>query len=195
MKKIIPGTLLILAFITGRTQVEYGVKAGLNIATWKGEHANDIGDRQSLLHFYGGVLVSIGVSDRFRIQPELLYSGEGVKYDFFYIEPDRQKFAYLNIPILVQYNHPSGFFAETGPQLGLLLSSKLGDGNTFVDNKHDFKKTDIKWLAGIGYRTGFGAGINLRYNMGLTELYDQPNLKVKNSVISIGLFYFLNIKK
>ena len=195
MKKIVLSLIFIVVVMTSKAQIQYGAKAGLNIATWKGEHADDIGERESHLHIHAGVLVNIPITDRINVQPELLYSGEGVKYDFYYVDADRQKLGYLNIPVLVQYNHPLGFFAETGPQVGLLLSAKLGDGKIFVDNKDDFKKTDLKWILGVGFKSKYGAGINIRYNMGLVELYDEADLKVKNSVIGIGLFYMFSAKK
>jgi hypothetical protein len=61
--------------------LEYGVKAGLNFATFGGEDAGDWGTRTGFS--FGGFL-AYPVADIFFIQPELLYTMKGaeVRYDF-----------------------------------------------------------------------------------------------------------------
>ena len=56
----------------------------------------------------------------YAIQSEIFYSIQGSKAD-----NDKVSLSYINIPIMVQrYIASSGFYIETGPQLGFLLSAK-----------------------------------------------------------------------
>jgi len=58
---------------------------------------------------------------------------------------------YVNIPVLFKYNNPGGFFAETGPQLGFLISAKAKSGSVSFDAKSNYKSTDFSWAIGAGY--------------------------------------------
>ena len=103
---------------------------------------------------------------------------------------------YLNLPLLVQYN-ASGFFAETGPQVGLLLSAKNKteyDGQEEeTDVKDDMNSTSFAWAIGLGYRMPAGLGIGARYNLGLSNLAKdaEDDYKIKSNVIQISLSYTL----
>ena len=65
--------LIIIAAFTLSTQAQetlFGVKAGLNLASIGGDDAGDAKTRSS---FHIGGLVEIPVSEKFSVQPELLY--------------------------------------------------------------------------------------------------------------------------
>src|SRR5580692_11570278 len=71
--------LLVLAgsvLATANAQVQFGVKAGANIAGFTG---SDASGTSSLVSFNVGGLVKVPISDAFSFQPELVYSGEGAK--------------------------------------------------------------------------------------------------------------------
>ena len=207
MKKIHLLTIAML-FITYCTeaQISFGPKAGLNIANLSGK---DINDGKSLIGLAIGGLVNYAINEKFSIQPELLFSQEGMQWkDEDYKQKNRLN--YLNIPILAQYNHPSGFFAHTGPQLGLLLSAKskfkdeipsIGDGpgdaiSGTNDIKEYFSKAIVSWALGAGYLHESGFGVNLRYNRGLSNSLSKTNDgKAASSVFNIGVVYVLKSLK
>lgn len=198
MKKMILLAILGLSYFfadaQGKSKIQYGVKGGLNFATWGGENVNLIGDRKNRVSIHAGGLVNIPVTKNISIQPELLFSGEGVRYENT-VWADKQNLTYLNIPVLGMYNHPSGFFAETGPQIGFLLSAKIEKDGDSGDNKDYFKSNDFKWAFGVGYKIRSGLGVGLRYNLGLAQVYDRTNFQVKNKVFAVMLFYTFSVVK
>jgi hypothetical protein len=106
---------------------------------------------------------------------------------------------YLNIPVLFKYGHSSGFFGETGPQLGFLLSANVKSGGTSTDVKSSYQSKDFSWAFGLGYFLNpVNIGIDARYNLGLTNLNKGgtgATGTVKNSVFQVGVFYLFGKSK
>jgi hypothetical protein len=195
MKKV----LLVLAVTTVTTlsyaQVQFGVKAGVNIATATGSGTTDIPGKASLIDFNGGGLVSIPVSEAFSVQPELVYSGQGVKGSDNGITAS-DNLSYLNIPILAKYTIASGFAVEAGPQVGFLLSAKEKENGTST-TINNTNSVDFSVALGLSYLSSANIGIDARYNIGLTNVNSGPDAssdEIKNSVIQIGLFYMFGDK-
>lgn len=188
MKKV----LLVLVFAASvaavNAQVKFGVKAGVNLANAIGSDAEDI---KMKIGFNAGALVQIPVSNQFSVQPELVYSAQGFKADDEDGEELKFNAGYLNIPVLAKYTTTSGFFAETGPQVGFLINAKATLGDEKEDIKDFYKKTDFAWAFGLGYQTPSGVGINARYNLGLSKIAAEGDAKVKNGVIQVGLYYVI----
>jgi Outer membrane protein beta-barrel domain len=181
MKKIILfAAFAVVAFAT-QAQVKFGAKAGLNLSTWTG----DVENQKMKPGFYVGGLANIKVADQFSIQPELLFSAEGSKdADVNY------NTMFVNIPVMAQYNTPSGFYVEAGPQLGFLVSAKAKADGESEDIKDFLNTTNFGASFGAGYNMGSGFGFGARYNLGLSNaLKDAGEDKVKTSNISIGLHY------
>lgn len=70
-----------------------------------------------------------------------------------------QKFNYLKVPVLFTYNtNPERkfmFTAKAGPQLGILLKSKITDASNSAlngDTKDQYKKLTFGAMAGVGVR-------------------------------------------
>jgi hypothetical protein len=185
MKK---GLLLFVCAIAiatvSQAQVRFGFKAGANLANVTG----DLDGTKMKFSFNAGAIAKISISEAFSVQPELVYSSQGAKAD----EGDGAlKLSYLNLPIMAQYN-TGGFILETGPQFGLLLSAKMDDGDDETDIKDALKSLDISWGIGAGYQMESGFGVNARFNLGLSNIIDETDeVKWKNSVIQIGVFYLL----
>ena len=97
-----------------------------------------------------------------------------------------------NIPLSFIYNfstEDSGFFAEVGPYVGLLLAAK-SDGE---DVKDSFNSLDFGLNLGLGYDLGtFIVGAN--YGLGLAntaKTEDGDDTKSKNTNISVyGIYQF-----
>ncbi len=181
MKKLILAAAIIAVGYTANAQVSFGVKAGLNIANLTG----DLDGTSSLASFNAGGLVNIPVSSQFSVQPEVIYSGEGAKGD-----GGKYLFNYINIPVLFQYNNPSGFFAEVGPQIGLLTSAKAKiDGGGSTDVKEFLKSSNFSAAIGLGYKLANGLGFNARYNLGLVNISKEDGGTIKSSTFAVGAFF------
>ena len=190
--------LLIAAVSFSLTQaqsINFGAKAGLNLANVTG---SDASGNSILVSFHAGVLAQFSVTNQFSVQPEILYSGQGTKFSSSG-ESGTDKLGYINIPVLAKYTTSSGFFVQTGPQIGFLLSAKESSGGTTMDFKSDVTSTDFSWVFGLGYLTSANIGIDGRYVLGFTNLEKNTGGStsgtLKNGVIQIGVFYLFCDRK
>lgn len=190
MKKIFLITILSLGLFTA--QAQFGVKAGLNLSSWHGDDVDDE-DVDALIGFYGGVFYNLHITDNFSVEPQLVYSSTGAKSsdgDF------KDVFGSVDITALVKYVHESGFFVGTGPQLGIVASAEeKEDGEDDVDIKDDVKSTQIAWALAAGYDHKSGFGVYIRYNFGLTRVFEDianTEIDIKQSVAQFGVRWTFN---
>lgn len=199
MKKIILIAVVLITALASKAQIKFGVKAGANFYSITGADADANGldveeGRKTKIGIAGGLLVNIPVSSMFSVQPELLYSMEGNKQEIGDVKASIN-LSYLNIPIMAQLNTTSGFYAETGPQIGFLMSAKTKyDDGTVEDEedvKDELKSIGFSWALGAGYKMKCGFGFGARYNFGLSTLDDDSTdpLKVMSSGFHVGVFY------
>ena len=178
-------------------ELRIGVKAGVNFASIGGDFTDDYDGRTS---FHLGGLVEIPISEKFAIQPELLYSGQGAKSEYddsfgdsIVTGKEKLKLDYINIPIMAKYYIMEGLSVEAGPQFGLLLSAKnefeisdfRGDESVNVDVKDFYKTLDIAFGFGSSYRLNNGLFFSARYVIGLTDITDD-SYKTRNGVLQLS---------
>ena len=186
MKKIILSAIAIMTIgLANAQETKFGLKAGLNLASFSGN--SDFTTRPS---FYIGGLVEIKVSEKFSVQPELVYSSQGTKFksDSDYTT----KLDYLNIPVMLKYFVAKGFSIEAGPQIGFVMSAQDTYKGVTEDVKASVNTTDFSLGFGAGYDVTENINIGLRYNVGLTKINKNSNPgfnDIKNSVFQIGAAY------
>ena len=177
MKKIILSAVAVLAFgFTNAQSTKFGVKTALNVANVTG----DVEKSSSLVGFQVGGFVEFKVSEKFAVQPELMYSAQGGKSD-----NAKTSLNYLNIPVMAKYYVAKAFNVEAGPQIGFLLSAK-SEG---VDTKEFYKSANFGFNLGAGYDFTENLSAGLRYNLGLSNILKEEGFKVKNNVLSVSLGY------
>ena len=183
MKKVFSSAVVIILCVSIATAQEthFGLKAGVNIASANISPGADYNSKAGL---HIGGLAHIHLSKNFALQPEVVYSMQGGER-----EDVKWKFNYINIPLLVQYMTENGFRLQTGPQLGLLVSAKSEHGDVEVNRKDELTSTDFSWVFGAGYLFPSGFGLDARYNLGISDVWDASTAKVKNSVFQVGVFY------
>ncbi len=211
MKKFFFALALAAATIGSATAqgLTYGIKAGANYANLWGKNKPD--GSTYAFGFVGGLAVNYAINDLASLQVEGLFSQKGYKTTdtkYFVTGPDglplkvkaegSQVLNYVDIPILVKIN-TSALFFEFGPQIGLLVNSKIksdykvkndatGDvltqysGDTDKDAIIGYSKVsnstggipnfDIGLIAGVGYNITSGLSFGIRYNAGLKTLVD-----------------------
>jgi hypothetical protein len=191
MKKIVLIAVVLIAGFVSQAQIKFGVKAGANISMWGGDDAEDL---KSKFGFHAGAIVNIPVNTMFSVQPEVLYSAEGAKSED--VGGDTHyNLNYINIPVLFQYNNPSGFYAELGPQIGLLMSAKAKNGDDEEDIKEFLKGSNFSLAVGAGFKTKSGFGFGVRYSLGLSSISDDSDGDIKQSNLGFGIFYLLGGNK
>lgn len=193
-------TFLFPGAVFGGRLTEIGLKAGLNIADYRGDRP----DTDSKMGFCGGAFITCGINEMLAVQTEFLFSmkgaklGEKVRTDEFgnIIETSsiREVLSYLEIPvlgklsILPQSRVRPNLFA--GPSFALKLSGKHKVGSQETDME-SLKDTDYGLVFGGGVDFEFGQGeftVDARYALGLAKIYDS-GIEVKNRVISVMLGY------
>ncbi|WP_047545908.1 porin family protein [Psychroserpens sp. Hel_I_66] len=177
-------------------EVKFGAKAGVNFATIGG----DVEDADGRTAFHVGGVAEIMISDKFSVQPELLYSAQGLQqkeeFEGFTFE-SKLKLDYINIPIMAKYYVAEGFSIEAGPQVGFLLSAKEefefeGDSEE-EDVKDAFNSIDFGAGVGVGYRMDSGLNFSARYVLGLSNIFeDSGDFSAQNNVIQVSVGYFFN---
>lgn len=169
--------------------VSFGVKGGVNFATVTGD---DIDSPDSRTSFHVGAVVEFPLSDMFSIQAEALYSGKGFDFDFEGPEGDNAELQldYIDVPILAKVYITEGLSIEAGPQISFLVNEEV-DINPNSDSgdadMDEAESIDFGLAAGLTFQTNMGIFATGRYNIGLTDIYSDTD--VKHSVFQIGLGY------
>lgn len=168
-------------------QTSFGIKGGVNFANVTSGNESEA-DKEGLIGLHAGLLAHIHINEHWAVQPELFYSGQGVRFNNGNAPDTRWRLNYINLPVLAQYMWGSGFRVETGPQLGFLAGAESKTGDITVNSKDAFKNIDFSWAFGASYLTPSRLGFSARYNAGITDITDN-NSTFRNSVFSLGLFY------
>lgn len=212
MKKLLLFTAVAMfTFAAAQSQeLRIGAKAGVNFASIGGDDTEDLDGRTS---FHLGALVEIPITEKFAVQPEILYSSMGAKEEYTESPFDapisyeaKLKLDYISIPIMAKYYVIEGLSIEAGPQFGILVSAKaetestiFGETESFdLDVKDSFKTLDIGLGLGAGYRLNNGIFFSARYVLGFMNIaedeefdgdFDVDTPKLKNNVIQLSAGY------
>ncbi|MGL5112993.1 MAG: porin family protein [Flavobacterium sp.] len=185
MKKII----IVIAFLllgTWNTQAQLlhlGAKAGINYANLTGSTITVNKENfksEAISSYHIGLVAEVKLTEKFGIQPELLYSTQGASYKNA-IKEFTNKLGYLSIPVMAKIYLNNTFSLELGPQASFLLSEK----NNF--DVEDSKTFDFAIAAGLGVKITKSIFVQGRYGLGLTEV--STNAKAKNSVLQVSAGY------
>lgn len=169
MKKLILSFFAVIAFGTLNAQdMKFGVKAGANFSNLTGDV-----DADGRTGFYFGGLVDFAISEKFHVQPEVLYSMEGAK---------DAELDFVRIPIMAKYYVMDGLNLQAGPLLGF----KVG-GEEFTDEAT--KSIDFGLGLGGAYEMSMGVFVDLRYNIGLSNISDVDGFDAGTSAFQVGLGY------
>lgn len=174
-----------------------GIKGGLNFSSLTTD-GND--DKNLKLGFHVGVFDKISLSESFAIQPELLYSIKGQKYEYDGYADGETKFNlhYIDLPVKLVFNLSEDFSIFAGPYASYLISAGL-ETNAEVLNSYQIDsedEVDRKYFNTIDYGLTAGIGFDLdplifgvNYNLGLNQVAkdDKPSYDMlgdaKNTVI------------
>lgn len=188
-------------------KMEFGIKGGLNYASYRTPDAF-IDVYKGKFGFYLGGFASFAITEKFKVQPELLFALQGARFVIKDIEiregsdeipliGDLKKNVHestIILPIMGQYYINETFYVEAGPQFGFILSTKeklitspTDDPNFNAPQTADPDTFDAGLAFGAGYRLNEKLSLNLRYYFGLIK----RDLGVYSSVPNLGLEYKL----
>lgn len=194
MKKsilFIAAMVLSTTFAAAQEFVYFGAKGGVNFSNFSGDGWSGFDDGKARTAYHLGLVAEVPVSDRFSVQPEVLYSAQG--YDIQRInDGDDVEFQldYVTVPVMAKFYLIDGFSLEAGPQLGFLVENEIDSGDSSMPIDDDnFKTFDFSVGLGASYKFSkfFLYG---RYNAGMTQIYDVEGVEAKNSVVQAGVGIF-----
>lgn len=192
-------TVLIIATFFGiaaasaqsdNSEIQFGVRGGANFS--KITSNDNFESPDSRTDFYAGLVAELPLQERFSLQGEVFYSGQGFKSsrknalnettDFKY------KADYIQVPLLAKFYIVEGLSVAAGPQFGFKVNEKLDHTTTGGKVEMDNLKTfDFQGTAGLEYKFDNGLFLQGRYSHGFSDLIKDNNLHT--SVFSAGLGY------
>ena len=175
----------IYSYAATAQEITFGAKAGVNFATLQ----PDLPDPATRTSIHLGGVAEIAVSEMFSVQPELLYTSNGVKDESD--DDEIVRLDYIALPILAKYYVVDALSIEAGPQLGFLLSAEVEDNGETTDLKDNTKSVDLGFAIGVGYKLEQGVNFALRYYLGsdINDIDEDPE-QFKNRVFQISVGYF-----
>lgn len=202
MKKLIlTAAIAVMGLGTTMAQeVKLGAKAGVNFAKLTGD---DLEDADGRTGFHLGVLAEIPINEKFAIQPELLYSQQGLQTKTQELGVEFEtKFIldYINIPVMAKYYLIDGLSVEAGPQLGFNVKAEAeidvdaenAENAASTDLSDEVETIDLGLGAGVAYQLPQGVFFQARYVFGITNVFDAEDLigdDLTNSNLSLSVGY------
>lgn len=170
------------------SDMRFGVKAGLNMATLGG--ATTIGSYSSKPGFHLGAVLEIPFSDIITLQPEVLISLQGTGG---YITNENLNLWYAQVPVMAKYNVWEDLSIEAGPYIGVLLGENVDeqylDINGFATEFFETNTLDFGLGIGAGYELNDNFYFQARFNVGFINAIKDSNSK--NRVLQVSAVYFL----
>lgn len=181
--------------------VRFGIKGAATASQFSEQELNG---RNQKLGFNAGVFVNVPLSEKFALQPEVLYNQMGAKSVLSDTEVTagsttvrtKQDYSttlnYISVPVMLQMKPADNFYVEAGPEVSYFVDGKNKGEQTIATttagttstqtmsasesiNKDDIKKFNIGFGLGLGYYFTRNLGINARYVNSLTHIYNNTD--------------------
>lgn len=163
-------------------EARFGVKGGFN-------YSSIVGDLTEGLKFrfsgHGGLFLELDFSEKFKLQPELLYSSQGFQYstDLASIQTNgtvagdndfrtNVQLNFITFPILGKFSLNDRLALEFGPQFGFLLNqvTKIKDLNQSANTDTD-RKSSVSGDFQLDYGAAVGLGIAFSDNLSVSPRF------------------------
>jgi hypothetical protein len=210
MKKILLSitTLLTVVFISS-AQVKFGVQAGANVSTLKGDAIRSLNnvfditkgmvDQTSKYGFTGRVYASIPVDKMFGMETGLSFQQKGYKvagdFSSTFLKLLNAKADlintsnYIGLDAMAVITPAEGLSIKAGPQINYLANNSLRIkssvlGFNLLNEKVDLTSNTNPWefglTGGIGYKFKNGVSLNGYYAHGLSAIDKNANIRAYN---------------
>ena len=173
-KTIISAITLILCCVSANAQFfKIGIKAGPNFANFSGGDGINYRARTS---FHIGAVAEVGITSKFSVSPELLYSSQGADVDGF----GDFNLDYVSVPVMAKiYIMSDKLSVDIGPQFSFLVDE--------AEEAFENESFDFAVAGGVTLNVTKSLFAQARYTFGLTEA--SKDAEVKNSVFQLSVGY------
>ncbi len=169
MKKLVlcAAIALFTTSIISAQNAKFGIAAGYTNITERAKF-EELTVSSSESGFYIGALVDITVSEKFHVEPKMLYANAA-------------ETGFLYIPVLAKYYVAEKFNLQAGPQANFILDEVVDGFNSFG--------LDLSF--GLGYEINEHFFLDARYSFELTNRYTDNDFNVSDKVntLNVGLGY------
>lgn len=217
MKKI----LLIIITVSTLQNVKaqkmvYGIKGGTNFSTILTDFEGPF-EYKYKTGFQIGGFVKVYLTDQLFFQPELLYSLQGTKYNFDflnitlpqglddplfqdYVSDLKSNESTIILPLLIKYYLSENFNFQIGPQLDYMFyvstdNIELDGGEIIINGRNSRSVSEFNWgvNVGVGYDFNRRIGLDLRYNYGFNRSdLGNSEFRFGNSVFQLNIEFRFN---
>lgn len=191
---------MIFALSLCAAQAQFGIKAGINLASLSQEplesNFEDFKDK-SIVGFQVGVVAELPIMDIFSIQPELIWVQKGGKSTYTLLGNEVERsviYNHIQIPVLAKIkattegesfglNFFGGPFASFSLGGNVKIESPLGTIEEDIDYSDDDNlERRLDWGLTFGLGANLGAlFIDVRYDLGINNLLDDDASNNNNS--------------
>ncbi|APG59381.1 porin family protein [Christiangramia salexigens] len=191
-KTILLVAIAIIGFGASSNAQEYwnfGVKGGANLTNMT---SDGFENNKSRTGFHLGVLAEIPVSDKFSVQPEVLYSTQGTEDEGSNFK-DEYRLDYIQVPVIAKIYLVDGLALEAGPSFNFLVNEEYNFESNFVDltDKSEYASTfEFGGALGLSYKFNNGFFLSGRYTQGFTDAFDSDSFDddaIKNNGFQLGV--------
>jgi hypothetical protein len=212
MKKLQVLCAVVLALglaMSAAAQSHIGLRAAANLSNVKLsgiENGSEMMEPESRLGFGMGLVAEIGVSEVFAVQPELLYTQYGYRFDETFLGEKIEgkfRYSYLQVPLLGKLSFGSDAVKVNvlaGPHFGYgigdmsyeVKAGEFEEKETLAWKDAETNRLDYGLTGGLGLTFG-KISLDARYQFGLANLVEDPvdNEKMANRNFQVGLTYFI----
>jgi len=194
-KAILLGAMIsLLASGVFAQDFHFGLQAGANVSSLTGEDVATAvggGSLSNKIGLVGGVVLQLDLSAMFAISLEPYYTQKGILTSSGGSETTLD-LSYVEVPLMLKYYIPLGPVKPSIQAGGSLsfntLAQAVQDGDS--DPLDDISSTDVGVIAGVGLDID-KFFINVRYEIGLTNVSTDPAILIQNGTLSamIGCFF------
>jgi hypothetical protein len=162
----------------------FGIKGGVNLAHPYGTDKINTG---SMIGWHAGIMARFQISDLFGIQPEVMYTQRGVKFDkagfvdaagVTVSEDPEVRMDYIDVPIMFTFNVLDNIALMVGPQASLMMTIK--DQDKKERDKSGFHTFDIGGAIGAEAKVSMFR-VGARYTLGFLDLVNNKELETQNT--------------
>ncbi len=155
--------------LSAQESASFGITAGYLSGTSKVEQFGEsLSDNQT--GFYGGLVIELPFSEKFMLQPEVLYV-------------NINDLSFLQIPIMAKVYVTEALYIQAGPQITYTLEQIFDD----------FTKFNLAIGGGLGYDILPKLFVNAKYVFQLNNYFTGPqDISSKLNFFNVGLGYKFN---
>jgi hypothetical protein len=159
--------------LTSKAQLSFGLRAGVNLQNINGkDYSGKDLEYDMKTGFHIGVNAELGIAPDFYVQPGLLFSTKGAKYEIANADDLKIKLSYLEVPINLLYKPtlgPGKLLLGFGPYVAFAVGGKLKQGDNDADIEFDNEVKSSEYSSSKFYAKRLDVGGNLLFGYELAK--------------------------